>query len=146
GPRSASPLSSSRRASGRSKARSPPPSAPSGSPRERGSRSRSCVARRRRCGSAWASSSSPPCVRCRYPYRRRKARLRPPDAGDASGNATPSALAAGDVVLELGDDELLLGDERLHDVADRDHADHLSLLQHRQVAYVLVRHERHAIL
>jgi hypothetical protein len=40
------------------------------------------------------------------------------------------AASAGDVMLQLGDDELLLGDDGLDQVADRHQAPHLPVVNH----------------
>src|SRR5882724_10824820 len=56
-----------------------------------------------------------------------------------------AALLTRDVVLELLDHELLLRDDGLDDVADRDHAHQPFLLHHGQVADALVGHQRHAV-
>ena len=69
--------------------------------------------------------------------RRRAARREPPP---------PLGDVAGDVLLELLDDFLLLGDDVLHQVADRDHPDHAPAVHHRQVPQAVLRHQRHALL
>src|SRR5579859_555154 len=51
-----------------------------------------------------------------------------------------------DITFQLLDDEFLLGKHFLHDIADGNHADHLLVLQHRQVADAFVRHQAHAVL
>src|SRR5437773_11169101 len=56
-----------------------------------------------------------------------------------------AALLTRDVVLELLDHELLLRDDGLDDVSDRDHAHEPFLLHHRQVACAFVGHQRHAV-
>src|SRR6185369_16944899 len=56
-----------------------------------------------------------------------------------------SVLLAADVVLELLDGEILVGDDVADDVADRHHADHLAVVHDRQVADRLLAHELHAL-
>ncbi len=57
-----------------------------------------------------------------------------------------SGEGAADVALELLDDEFLLGNDRLDQVADGNDADQPALLQHRQVAKLALGHQRHAFL
>lgn len=62
------------------------------------------------------------------------------------GSSDSMRSATRDVGLELLDHELLLGDDRLHDVPDREQAEELRTVDDRQVADVLVGHHRHAVL
>src|ERR1051326_3652097 len=55
-------------------------------------------------------------------------------------------ISAFDVLLQLLDSELLLADDRLDEIANRDDPDQTALFQNRQVAYALVGHDRHALL
>src|SRR2546422_6639497 len=60
-------------------------------------------------------------------------RRRPSSARTPFPLLARSSLSA-DVVLELLDGEVLVGDDVAHDVADRYHPDHAALVHHRQVA------------
>src|SRR5690606_12112365 len=70
------------------------------------------------------------------------------DAGALALLARPGARASvlmrgcssGNVVLQLLDLVLLVGDDRLDQVADRQHAHHGAVLQHRQVADAVAGH------
>src|SRR5207253_6141034 len=64
---------------------------------------------------------------------------RPPNAGESAPPAhlagpLRDAVLAADIVFELFDHELLLGNNRLDEITNRDDADQLSAVQDRQVA------------
>src|SRR6185312_13023231 len=86
------------------------------------------------CSTAWSCG---PCtwIPCPDIGSSRASRLVPRESG----------LLTADVVLQLLDREILVGDDVAHDFADRDHAHHAALVHHGQVADVLLRHELHAL-
>src|ERR1017187_10885786 len=57
-----------------------------------------------------------------------------------------SATVTGDVVLELVDNELLLGDNVFNQIADGNQADELALVDDRKVPQPVFRHKRHTFL
>jgi hypothetical protein len=52
----------------------------------------------------------------------------------------PGSETTVDVTFQMGNGGLLAGNHMFHQVADRDHSDHLVTINHRQVTNVLVRH------
>jgi len=59
---------------------------------------------------------------------------------------TLGMVLGGDVAFELGDEVALLGDHRLHHVADRDQPHQvLPVVEHRKVPHSPVRHHLHAL-
>src|SRR5438309_10147151 len=73
-------------------------------------------------------------------------RVRVAMSGTPCWKSARTARSAVNVTLELLDLLLLLGDDRLHQVADRYHADDAARLDHRQVAHALVGDQLHALL
>ena len=74
--------------------------------------------------------------------------LHPPDRQNPDGS-TMSVIVNSvtvNIVLELFDDVLLLADDRLHEVTDRDDADDLLVIENRQVAHGFRRHKAHTFL
>ena len=57
-----------------------------------------------------------------------------------------SASLSSDVVLELLDDELLLGDGGLDQVADRDETHQLAIVHHWQVPQPVLCHQHHVLV
>ena len=51
-----------------------------------------------------------------------------------------------DVLLELNNDKLLITDYALDEIADRNNANRLSSLKHRQMAHALLGHDGHAFV
>lgn len=57
-----------------------------------------------------------------------------------------SSIAAMDVMLQLGDGELLCRNYFFDQVSNRDQAHQLALIDHRQMPQALSRHQLHAFL
>src|SRR5258706_12477177 len=64
------------------------------------------------------------------------------------GGAFPPGLrlCPADVMLQLLDHELPVADDALDQITDRDDAEKLTIIDHRQMAHALGAHDRHAFL
>src|SRR5690606_3461787 len=68
------------------------------------------------------------------------------EEAELAEHSSARRLLAPDVLLQLLDETGLVGDGLLDQVADRQHADQLSVGQHRQVAQAAVGHQLQAVL
>src|SRR5258707_121785 len=93
---------------------------------------------------SWGPWTWTPCPLISSPYAREVERRRFSSAPTLFPLLATLSLTT-NIVFELLDGEVLVGDDVAHDVADGNHADHAPLVHHRQVADVLLRHERHAL-
>src|SRR5690554_400860 len=86
-------------------------------------------------GSTFSPCSSSPMVRATAA-----------NCSRSSGILPPGPASAGDVMLQLLDQLLLVADDRADQIADGDHTDEFAVLDHRQVANPPVGHQRQAFL
>src|SRR5712692_489620 len=90
---------------------------------------------------------SQPGVRCFEILRHRQITPRTQGIRAGSGDGDVSGwVLPRDVVLQLLDGLFLLGDDPLHQVANRDHSHYMLAFHDRQMAYAVVGHDGHALI